>query len=282
MSQPVRILGISAYYHDAAAALLEDGRIVAAAQEERFTRIKGDSAFPHHAISFCLDTAGIHEEELDYVVFYENPLTKFERLLTTYHLTAPRSFTSFVEAFPSWLTEKVWLENEIAREMGLSKRIYFCDHHLSHASSAFFPSPFEVGRDPHGGRRRRVVHHHLGRGPGQPRRTARADPLPELVGPALLGVHPLHRLQDQQRRVQVDGAGSVWTAALRRSDPRSTAPARRGRLDRAEPGVLRLQRRPAHDERALPRALRGSAARARIQHHAAGNGSRGERPGRAR
>ena len=143
MSQPLRILGISAYYHDAAAALLEDGRIVAAAQEERFTRIKGDSAFPHHAISFCLDTAGIHESELDYVVFYENPLTKFERLLTTYHLTAPRSYTSFVEAFPSWLTEKVWLENEIAREMGLRKRIYFCDHHLSHAASAFFPSPFE-------------------------------------------------------------------------------------------------------------------------------------------
>ena len=143
MSQPLRILGISAYYHDSAAALLEDGRIVAAAQEERFTRIKGDSAFPHHAIACCLDTAGIDESELDYVVFYENPLTKFERLLTTYHLTAPRSFASFFEAFPSWLTEKVWLENEIAREMGIKKRIYFCDHHLSHAASAFFPSPFE-------------------------------------------------------------------------------------------------------------------------------------------
>ena len=143
MSQPLRILGISAFYHDSAAALLEDGRIVAAAQEERFTRIKGDSAFPHHAIAFCLDTAGIDESQLDYIVFYENPLTKFERLLTTYHLTAPRSFTSFAEAFPSWLTEKVWMENEIAREMGLSKRIYFCDHHLSHAASAFFPSPFE-------------------------------------------------------------------------------------------------------------------------------------------
>jgi len=143
MSQPLRILGISAFYHDSAAALLEDGRIVAAAQEERFTRIKGDSAFPHHAIAFCLDSAGIEESQLDYIVFYENPLTKFERLLTTYHLTAPRSFTSFAEAFPSWLTEKVWMENEIAREMGLTKRIYFCDHHLSHAASAFFPSPFE-------------------------------------------------------------------------------------------------------------------------------------------
>jgi carbamoyltransferase len=143
MSQPLRILGISAYYHDSAAALVEDGRIVAAAQEERFTRIKGDAAFPHHAIAFCLEAAGIDESQLDYIVFYENPLTKFERLLTTYHLTAPRSFFSFLRAFPSWLTEKVWLENEIAKEMGVAKRVYFCDHHLSHAASAFFPSPFE-------------------------------------------------------------------------------------------------------------------------------------------
>jgi carbamoyltransferase len=143
VSRPTRILGLSAYYHDSAAALIEDGRIVAAAQEERFTRIKGDAAFPHHAIAFCLDAAGIDESQLDYIVFYENPLTKFERLLTTYHLTAPRSFRSFLRAFPSWLTEKVWLENEIASEMGVAKRVYFCDHHLSHAASAFFPSPFE-------------------------------------------------------------------------------------------------------------------------------------------
>lgn len=137
-----RILGISAYYHDSAAALVEDGQIIAAAQEERFTRIKGDAAFPHHAISYCLDTAGIDENQLDYVVFYENPVVKFERLLTTYHLTAPNSWRSFLRAFPDWLTRKLWLESEIAREMGIKKRIYFCDHHLSHAASAFFPSPF--------------------------------------------------------------------------------------------------------------------------------------------
>jgi carbamoyltransferase len=143
MPRPIRILGLSCYYHDSAAALIEDGRIVAAAQEERFTRIKGDAAFPHHAVACCLDTAGITEQDIDHIVFYENPIAKFERLLTTYHLTAPFSLRSFLRAFPSWLTEKIWLENEIARELGVRKRVVFCDHHLSHAASAFFPSPFE-------------------------------------------------------------------------------------------------------------------------------------------
>jgi carbamoyltransferase len=139
----VRILGISAYYHDSAAALIEDGRIIAAAQEERFTREKGDSSFPHNAIAFCLDEAGVTEDELDHVVFYENPFVKFERLLTTYHLTAPSSLVSYLKAMPSWLTKNVWLEKEISRQMGIKKRIVFCDHHLSHAASAFFPSPFD-------------------------------------------------------------------------------------------------------------------------------------------
>jgi carbamoyltransferase len=140
--EKIRILGLSAYYHDSAAAIVENGAILAAAQEERFTRIKGDAGFPHHAISYCLDVAGITEQEIDYVVFYENPTVKFERLLTTYHLTAPKSLASYLRALPSWLTEKLWLEREIAKEMGISQRIYFCDHHLSHAASAFFPSPF--------------------------------------------------------------------------------------------------------------------------------------------
>jgi carbamoyltransferase len=138
-----RILGISAYYHDSAAALVEDGRIVAAAQEERFTRIKGDAAFPHHSISYCLDEAGITEKELDHIVFYESPIAKFDRLVTTYHLTAPRSLKSYLRSFPSWLTKKLWLEREIADELGLRKPIHFCDHHLSHAASTFYPSPFQ-------------------------------------------------------------------------------------------------------------------------------------------
>lgn len=143
MSQPIHILGISAYYHDSAAAILRDGRILAAAQEERFTRIKGDSGFPHHAVGFCLEQAGITERELDHVVFYENPLVKFERLTTTYHLTAPHSLRSFLRAFPKWLTSNLWLEHEIQKELGIKRRIAFGDHHLSHAASAFFPSPFE-------------------------------------------------------------------------------------------------------------------------------------------
>ncbi len=140
---PTKILGISAYYHDSAAALVIDGKIIAASQEERFTRIKGDSAFPHNAVNFCLDKAGITEQDLDYVVFYESPYAKFERLLTTYHATAPASLTSFLRAMPSWLTKKLWIGREIASELGVDKRVYYCDHHLSHAASAFFPSPFD-------------------------------------------------------------------------------------------------------------------------------------------
>ncbi|MEG2172534.1 MAG: carbamoyltransferase [Desulfovibrionaceae bacterium] len=136
-------LGISAYYHDSAAALLHNGTIVAAAQEERFTRKKGDSAFPHHAISCCLDRAGIGIDAVAHIVFYENHFVKFERLLETYMGTAPASLKSFLKAMPTWLTQNVWLEKEICRELGVERRIDFCDHHLSHASSAFFPSPFD-------------------------------------------------------------------------------------------------------------------------------------------
>lgn len=138
-----RILGISAFYHDSAAALVEDGRIVAAAQEERFTRIKGDASFPHHAVSYCLDTLGITEHEVDEVVFYENPLVKFERLLDSYHRTAPFGWKSFTAAMPSWLSGKLWMGREIAAAMGIDRAVLFGDHHLSHAASAFYPSPFE-------------------------------------------------------------------------------------------------------------------------------------------
>lgn len=138
-----RILGISAYYHDSAAALVENGRIVAAAQEERFTRVKGDSAFPHHAIAFCLQAAELHEQDLDWIVFYESPLVKFERLLTSYHMVAPRGLRSYLKALPVWLTDRLWMEHDIAREMGVKHAVEICDHHMSHAASAFFPSPYE-------------------------------------------------------------------------------------------------------------------------------------------
>ncbi len=139
------ILGISAFYHDSAAALIKDGEIVAAAQEERFTRKKHDSDFPQQAIDYCLQEAGIGPERLDYVGFYDKPLAKFERLLETYLAYAPRGFMSFCKAMPSWLRQKLHLPREM--DCGLSrryrKRYVFCEHHEAHAASAFFPSPFE-------------------------------------------------------------------------------------------------------------------------------------------
>ena len=140
---PSRVLGISAYYHDSAACLLADGRIVAAAQEERFTRQKHDQRFPSHAVRYCLDEAGIGIDEVDAIGFYEKPLVKFERLLETYLATAPRGLRSYLLSMPLWLGRKLWMADEIQRELGTSKQILFGDHHESHAASAFYPSPFE-------------------------------------------------------------------------------------------------------------------------------------------
>lgn len=142
MMANIRILGISAFYHDSAAAIIENGKLLAAAQEERFTRKKGDASFPHNAISFCLDTCNITERDIDHIVYYENPYIKFERLLYSYYHTAPFSLRSFLKAMPGWLTKKLWLESYIAKEMGVNKKVFLCNHHLSHAASAFFPSPF--------------------------------------------------------------------------------------------------------------------------------------------
>lgn len=139
------ILGISAFYHDSAAAIIVDGVVVAAAQEERFTRVKHESGFPHQAIEFCLAQSRLSIEELDHVVFYEKPFRKFERILETYLQAAPAGFKSFTTAMPIWLSSKLYLSRIIAK--GLSgkyrKRIIFPDHHESHAASAYFPSPFE-------------------------------------------------------------------------------------------------------------------------------------------
>ena len=142
------ILGISAYYHDSAAALVRDGELVAAAQEERFTRIKHDAAFPEHAVRYCLDHAGVPADGLDAVVFYEKPLTHFVRLLRTYLGTAPQGFGSFHRAMPIWLREKLWIGQKIETELkalGYDRpgHLWFAEHHESHAASAFFPSPFE-------------------------------------------------------------------------------------------------------------------------------------------
>lgn len=138
------ILGISCFYHDAAAALLKDGVLIAAAEEERFSRKKHDSGYPTHAVQYCLDEAGIAADDLDYIVFYEKPLPKFERLLTTALATWPRSNVVFREAMITWLNEKLWIKDRIRRQLRVPhEKILFVEHHLSHAASAFFCSPYE-------------------------------------------------------------------------------------------------------------------------------------------
>jgi carbamoyltransferase len=141
---PTRILGISAYYHDSAACLVEDGRIVAAAQEERFTRKKHDAGFPSRAVDYCLREAGIDTTQLDLVGFYEKPLVKFVRILETYAACAPRGLRSYLMALPLWLSEKLWMADDIRDHLdGFEGQIMFGEHHESHAASAFYPSPFE-------------------------------------------------------------------------------------------------------------------------------------------
>ena len=145
------ILGISAFYHDSAACLLKDGEIIAAAQEERFTRKKHDAVFPHHAIRYCLEEAGISASQIDNVAFYEKPFVKFERLLETYLAFAPRGFTSFAKAMPLWIKDKLFQKSALIRELKSTlsedvdwrERLLFSEHHLSHAASAYYPSPFD-------------------------------------------------------------------------------------------------------------------------------------------
>ena len=144
------ILGISAFYHDSAAALIRDGEVMAAAQEERFTRIKHDSRFPSHAVRYCLEFAGLKPGELDHVVFYEKPFLKFERLLESYLAFAPKGLRSFQMALPLWTREKLFQKDLLTREfkrispdLDWAGRILFAEHHQSHAASAFFPSPFD-------------------------------------------------------------------------------------------------------------------------------------------
>ncbi|WP_159731934.1 carbamoyltransferase [Methylosinus sp. Ce-a6] len=145
----MRILGVSAFYHDSAAALIEDGHIVAAAQEERFSRVKHDARFPANAIDYCLGAAGVEAKDVDFVAFYDKPFVKFERLLETYIAFAPRGFGSFKTALPAWLRDKLFQKSLLVKKLehhapkiDWRKRLLFAEHHLSHAASAFYPSPF--------------------------------------------------------------------------------------------------------------------------------------------
>ena len=149
------ILGISAFYHDSAAAIIQDGKVIAAAQEERFTRKKHDASFPSKAIRFCLKYAGVSLDELDAVAFYDKPFLKFERLLETYYAFSPKGLQSFVKAMPVWLKEKLFLKRMIYQELNdievfdkKKVKLLFPEHHLSHAASAFYPSSFkDAGSD---------------------------------------------------------------------------------------------------------------------------------------
>lgn len=138
----MNILGISAFYHDSAACLVSDGKIIAAAQQERFSRVKHDYRFPHDAIAYCLKVAELKASDIDYVAFYDKPFIKFERLLETYLSFAPRGLASFVMAMPLWLKQKLHIPDLIRKSMGYEGRIVFPEHHESHAASAFFPSPY--------------------------------------------------------------------------------------------------------------------------------------------
>ena len=266
----MRVLGISAFYHDSAAALIEDGHLVGAAQEERFTRKKHDSAFPQNAVQYCLDTAGIKLADVDYVAFYDKPFLKFERLLETYLAYAPRGFNSFRMAMPLWLKEKLFQKTLLRDEMkhwqpdfDWQKRLLFGEHHQSHAASAFFPSPYEeaavlcmdgVGE---------WATTSLGLGPGQQARDAEGDPLPALDRAALFGLHLLYGLQGQLRRVQGHGPGALWRAEVQGQDPRAHRRPQGGRQLPPRPEVLRLLHRAAHDEREVRRAVRRQGAQAR-------------------
>jgi carbamoyltransferase len=140
----MNILGISCYYHDAAAVLLRDGQLIAAAEEERFSRIKHDYGFPRNAIRFCLEMGGLHGADLDYVVFFEKPFRKFDRILMSVLQTYPKSWKVFRESMITWMIDKLWVGSTIGNELGVPKeKVLFCDHHLSHAASAFLCSPFE-------------------------------------------------------------------------------------------------------------------------------------------
>ena len=240
------ILGISCFYHDSAAALLQDGELVAAAQEERFTRKKHDYGFPHQAIDFCLRQAGITTEDLDYVVFYEKPLVKFERILLTILGTFPRSWKVFREAMIAWFDEKLWIKSILMHKLGVpADKVLFVDHHLSHAASAFFCSPFEeaavltidgVGEwttTTPGPR------HGSGATAPQPHRPDQRDALPPLAGPALFGLHRLAGLRGQRGRVQGDGHGALRPAPLPWTRWSRWSPCRRRQLP-SEHGLLQL------------------------------------------
>ena len=253
------ILGISAYYHDSAAALLVDGRIAAAAQEERFSRKRHDASFPIHACRYVLDEAGVAYDELAAVAFYDKPFLKFERLLETYHGFAPAGLASFVTAMPAWIKEKLFMRRLLADHLGelgpARHRVLYPEHHLSHAASAFYPSPFDEAAiltiDGVGEWATTTI----GRGRGRDIEILSELHFPHSVGLLysaftyflgftvnsgeykLMGLAPYGHAGS----AQVRGFADDDHARARRRPPR--------RVAAAQHGVLRLRHRPAHGGR---------------------------------
>ena len=234
----MNILGISAYYHDSAACLVQDGRLTAAAQEERFTRRKHDSGFPVNAVRYCLAEGDVPAGGVDAVVFYDKPLTKFGRIAKTYFSVAPRGLRPFMMAMPLWLQEKLWIPTDIENALkeaggGRAEQPLFLRAPRVPRRQRLFPQPLrERGRPDHG-RGRRMGHHLPGPRRGQPGRHSGGTPLPPLPGPALFGLHLLHRLQGQLRRIQADGPGPLRRAQVR-------GPILDNLLDIREDGSFRL------------------------------------------
>ena len=199
----MRILGLSAFYHDSAAALVEDGRIVAAAQEERFTRKKHNAGFPGNAIEFCLARAGGSMSDVDFVAFYDKPFLKFERLLETYVAFAPKGFQSFKMAVPVWLREKLFQKNLLRRELSAleagfdwKNKLLFTEHHQSHARLRLLPFALSRCRGADLGWGRRMGDHIGGAGLRQPARGDQGTPFPPFPRAPLFRLHLFHRASE--------------------------------------------------------------------------------------
>lgn len=247
----MNILGISAFYHDSAACMVRDGRIAAAAQEERFTRKKHDFSFPQNAIDYCLAEYGLQGGDVDLVAFYDKPFVKFERILETYLAYAPVGVGSFIRAIPVWIKQKLWIKEQIQKQLGYRGKIIFPEHHESHAASAFFPSPFTRAAflTADGVGEWATSSYGVGR-------DNRIEIQAEMRFPHSLGLFYsaftyYTGFKVKLRRIQDYGPGALWGKPLPRPYPfRANGPKRRWFLQ-AEYEVFQFLRRSDHDQPAF-------------------------------
>ena len=268
----MRILGISALYHDSAAAVVVDGEVAAAAQEERFTRKKHDARFPRHAIAYCAEHCGCKVSDFDAVVFYEKPLIKFERLLETYLSFAPRGFSSFRMAMPVWLREKLFQKRLLAKELqkfapefDAEKQLLFSEHHLSHAASAFYPSPFEeaavLTMDGVG----EWSTTSLALGQGKDLKVLKEMHFPHSIGLLYSAFTYYLGFKVNSGEYKVMGLAPYGEPEVRAEDSRRDRRPQERRLVPPGPEVLRLLHRPDHDQRRVRAPVRPAGARSRLR-----------------